>query len=112
MGPKSKSILRVLAAVLLVCAIVPAALAACPLCKDAKSDSDYAGGTASLPSGFYYSIVFMVCAPFLVIGGLATRIVMARKRRLMAAAAGSAEESSAAPHRPGKLVADSPGSAT
>jgi len=109
---RSRSILRALAVLLLVGAIVPAALAACPLCKDAKSDSDYAGGTASLPSGFYYSIIFMVCAPFLVIGGLVTRIAMARKRRLMAAAAGSAEESSAALHRPGKLVADSPGSAT
>jgi uncharacterized membrane protein len=109
-GPKSKSILRVLAAVLLVCAIVPAALAACPLCKDAKSDSDYAGGSASLPSGFYYSIIFMVCAPFLVIGGLVTRIAMARKRRLSAPAA--AGEASPAPHRSGKLAADSPGSAT
>ena len=110
MGPKSKSILRALAVVLLVCAIVPAALAACPLCKDAKSDSDYAGGTASLPSGFYYSIIFMVCAPFLVIGGLITRIAMARKRRLATCAA--AGEASPPPHRPGKLVADSPGSAT
>lgn len=106
---RSKSILRALAVLLLVCVIVPAALAACPLCKDAKSDSDYAGGTASLPSGFYYSIIFMVCAPFLVIGGFVTRIAMARKRRLAAAAAG---ETSAVPQRPGKLVADSPGSAT
>ena len=97
---RSSAVLRALAVVLLVCAIVPAALAACPLCKDAKSDSDYAGGTASLPSGFYYSIIFMVCAPFLVIGGLVTRIVIARKRRLLAATP------------PGKLVAGSPESAT
>jgi cytochrome bd-type quinol oxidase subunit 2 len=90
MSARARPILRAAAIVLLVCAIVPAALAACPLCKDAKSDSDYAGGTASLPSGFYYSIILMVCAPFLLVGGLITRIALAR-RRSRATAAGGAE---------------------
>jgi hypothetical protein len=89
MSARARPILRAAAVFLLVCAIVPAALAACPLCKDAKSDSDYAGGTASLPSGFYYSIILMVCAPFVVVGGLITRIALA-KRRTRAAAAGGA----------------------
>ena len=94
---RSRSILRAAAVFLLVCAIVPAALAACPLCKDAKSDSDYAGGTASLPSGFYYSIILMVCAPFVVVGGLITRIALARRRVRMAAAGGAERETAAQP---------------
>jgi hypothetical protein len=70
----------VLAVVVLLLSLVPAAAGACPLCRDAKADTDYAGGTASLPNGFYYSILFMVCAPFAVVGGLVTRIVLARRR--------------------------------
>jgi len=62
--------------------MIPVLLSACPLCKDSKSDADYAGGTASLPSGFYYSILLMVSAPFAVVGGLAFRIYLARRRRL------------------------------
>jgi len=80
----SKRILLLLAVVVLAAAVLPAAAGACPLCKDAKSDSDYAGGTASLPSGFYYSIVFMVCAPFAVVTALVTRIVLARRRLALA----------------------------
>ncbi len=70
----------VMAVVVLLLSLVPAAAGACPLCRDAKADTDYAGGTASLPNGFYYSILFMVCAPFAVVGGLVTRIVLARRR--------------------------------
>ncbi|MCA1612030.1 MAG: hypothetical protein LC780_14500 [Acidobacteria bacterium] len=70
----------VLALLVLLVSLVPAAAGACPLCRDAKADTDYAGGTASLPNGFYYSILFMVCAPFAVVGGLVTRIVLARRR--------------------------------
>jgi hypothetical protein len=77
-------ILLVLVAVAVVGSLLPAAAGACPLCKDAKSDTDYAGGTASLPSGFYYSILLMVCAPFAVVGALATRIALARRRRRLA----------------------------
>lgn len=77
-------ILLVLVTVAVVASLLPAAAGACPLCKDAKSDTDYAGGTASLPSGFYYSILLMVCAPFAVVGALATRIALARRRRRLA----------------------------
>jgi hypothetical protein len=72
--------IRIVALALIVL-LMPALLAACPLCKDSKSDADYAGGTASLPSGFYYSILLMVSAPFAVVGGLAFRIYLARRRR-------------------------------
>lgn len=95
-----RPLLRVVLLLLLVAAVLPAVAGACPLCKDAKSDSDYAGGTASLPSGFYYSIVFMVCAPFLVVGGLITRIVLTRRRL---ARAGASVHAAAV--RPGPLLA-------
>src|SRR5262249_2154219 len=65
---------------LLAAAIAPAVASACPLCKEAKSDTDYPGGTASLPRGFYYSILLMVAAPFAVVGGLGLKIFLAPRR--------------------------------
>ena len=61
--------------------LLPAVAAACPSCKDLKSDTDYPGGAASLPKGFYYSILLMVSAPFAVAGTFVTRIVLARRRQ-------------------------------
>ena len=79
---------RVLFATLLVVlmgvagVVLPAASAsACPGCKELKSDSDYPGGAASLPKGFFYSVLLMVSAPFAVAGTFVTRIVLARRRR-------------------------------
>ena len=80
---------RIALAVILVAVLAPAFASACPLCKDAKSDTDYVGGTASLPHGFYYSILLMVSAPFLVVGGLVFRIWLARRRMAAIAPAGS-----------------------
>src|SRR5262245_65489450 len=73
---------RILLAAFLIAALLPAIAAGCPLCKEAKSDTDYAGGTASLPKGFYYSILLMVAAPFAVVGGLGLKIFLARRRAL------------------------------
>jgi hypothetical protein len=95
---------RVALVVLLAAVLLPALASACPLCKDAKADTDYPGGTASLSSGFYYSILLMVAAPFLVVGGLILRIALAR-RRLAALAA----EGSAVPAPVSRLVPDSGG---
>jgi len=81
---------RVALVLLLAAVLLPALASACPLCKDAKADTDYPGGTASLPSGFYYSILLMVTAPFLVVGGLIFRIVLARRRTTSLAPAESA----------------------
>jgi len=75
-----RSFARIALVAVLLAVLVPAFVAACPLCKDAKADTDYAGGTASLPHGFYYSILLMVSAPFLVVGGLVFRIWLARRR--------------------------------
>jgi hypothetical protein len=51
---------RIVLAAILIAVLLPALVSACPLCKDAKSDTDYPGGSASLPKGFYYSILLMV----------------------------------------------------
>ena len=75
-----KAAARILLVLLLAGVLAPAAASACPLCKEAKADTDYAGGTASLPKGFYYSILLMVGAPFAVVGTLATKIILSRRR--------------------------------
>jgi hypothetical protein len=98
---------RIALVVVLAAVLVPAFASACPLCKDAKADTDYAGGTASLPHGFYYSILLMVSAPFLVVGGLIFRIWLAR-RRLAPSAAGQSDPSPAA-SATRRLVPDSRG---
>jgi len=41
---------------------------ACPTCKDAMANDP---ASASLAQGFYYSILFMVSAPYVVFGSLA-----------------------------------------
>jgi hypothetical protein len=97
---------RIALVVVLAAVLAPAFASACPLCKDAKADTDYAGGTASLPNGFYYSILLMVSAPFLVVGGLLLRIRLAHRRNA-AIASTDAAPSPAAP--PVRLVADSRG---
>jgi len=100
------SAVRIALVVVLAAVLVPAFASACPLCKDAKADTDYAGGTASLPHGFYYSILLMVSAPFLVVGGLLLRIWLARRRAAPDTCAGAAPS----PARPAaSLVPDSRG---
>jgi hypothetical protein len=97
MFPMKAAASRILLVLLLAAAVAPATASACPLCKEAKSDSDYAGGTASLPKGFYYSILLMVAAPFAVVGGLGLRIYLARRRVLDGASPAQASTRPAAP---------------
>jgi hypothetical protein len=98
---------RIALVVVLAAVLLPAFASACPLCKDAKADTDYAGGTASLPNGFYYSILLMVSAPFLVVGGLLLRIWLARRRNAAIGSADAAPSPAVAP--PARLVPDSRG---
>ena len=101
--------LRIVLALALAAALLPAIASACPLCKDAKSDTDYPGGAASLPKGFYYSILLMVSAPFAVAGGLVLKIRHARRRARAARALGETPPAGAdgapaaplLPHTPG-----------
>src|SRR5215470_6066074 len=108
----SGSLLRVAAILVLAAVVLPAVAAACPLCKDAKSDTDYPGGSASLPRGFYYSILLMVSAPFAVVGGLAARILLSRRSAARANTAASPREATpagSAAASPVRLVPDSRG---
>jgi hypothetical protein len=88
-----KLFVRIALVIVVAAVLLPAVLSACPLCKDAKADTDYPGGSASLPKGFYYSILLMVSAPFAVTGGLIFRIYLARRqaRGLPASAAAPSE---------------------
>jgi hypothetical protein len=72
---------RIVTAVLLLAMLLTAIAAACPLCKEAKSDSEYPGGGASLGRGFYYSILLMISVPFLVVATIGFRIW--RNRRIV-----------------------------
>jgi hypothetical protein len=75
---------RVAVVLLLLAFVLPAALSACPLCKDATSDGEYPGGSASLGRGFYYSILLLIAVPWTAVGTVAFLIVR-RKRRERAA---------------------------
>jgi hypothetical protein len=72
--------LRIFAVLLLVLAVLPAALSACPLCKEATPDAETPGGSASLGRGFYYSILLMIAAPWTAVGTVAFLIVRRRRR--------------------------------
>ncbi len=86
---------RVLAAALVALVLLPAVLSACPLCKDALED---AGGVPNqVGRGFYYSILLMMSAPFLLVAGLFLKIHISRRR---ARSAGDA---------PANLVPEPPG---
>ena len=66
-----------IALVLLAAVLVPALVAACPLCKEAASDADRPGST-SVWRGMYWSILFMIGAPFSMVGAM---VLMIRKSR-------------------------------
>jgi hypothetical protein len=72
-----RTAVRVASIVLLLALLVPALSAACPLCKEAASEADQAGG-ASMWRGMYWSILLMVGAPFAMVG---TMIVVVRRTR-------------------------------
>ena len=74
-----RTVLRVAAIVLVVAVLAPALSAACPLCKEASSDGDKVGGT-SVWRGLYWSILFMISAPFAMVGTMIVLIRRARRR--------------------------------
>ncbi|HET7453034.1 MAG TPA: hypothetical protein VFL12_09855 [Thermoanaerobaculia bacterium] len=59
--------------------------AACPLCADNLANDVYGKNPTQLGRGFFWSIVFMMAFPFLTVGAVTVRILIARKRRLRAA---------------------------
>jgi hypothetical protein len=81
MSPRTK----ILAVALVALVLLPALLSACPLCKDALEDAN-SGVPNQLGRGFYYSILLMVSAPFVVVGALFFRISRMRRRGLLGGA--------------------------
>lgn len=82
-------IARVAAVFLLAALLLPALLAACPLCKEATPDAETPGGSASLGRGFYYSILLMIATPWTAVGTVAFLIFRRRRRDRAALAAGA-----------------------
>ena len=78
----SSSTRKVLVIVALLLVVLPVVLSACPLCKDNLEDQAKMGGAPNeLGRGFYYSILLMVSAPFLLVGTLIFRIYRSRRLR-------------------------------
>jgi heme/copper-type cytochrome/quinol oxidase subunit 2 len=73
-------IARAAVVILLAALVLPAALSACPLCKDATPDAQTPGGSASLGRGFYYSILLMIAVPWTAVGTVAFLIFRRRRR--------------------------------
>lgn len=71
---------RVAVLLLIAAVLLPAALSGCPLCKEATSDTDTPGGSASLGRGFFYSILLMIATPWLAVGTVAFLIFRRRRR--------------------------------
>ncbi len=86
-----KRLLPIAAIMLVVIFVDQGTVMACPTCKDGL-----AHGQSNLVQGYFWSIVFMMSMPFLILGGLATyfywEVCRARAR---AAAARAAEASHA-----------------
>lgn len=78
---------RVTALLVLAALVLPALVAACPLCKEAEADTP--GGSASLGRGFYYSILLMIAVPWTAVGTVAFLIFRKRRRDRGALPAGS-----------------------
>lgn len=74
------SFARVAALLVVAALLLPAVVSACPLCKEATSDADTAGGSASLGRGFFYSILLMIATPWIAVGTVAFLIFRRRRR--------------------------------
>ena len=59
--------------------LTPTAALACPACKDAVFDSSQAQQTTQRAKGFAVSIALMLGMPALLIGGVATSVVLAHR---------------------------------
>ena len=65
MSPTLRSLLRFFFAICVVLVIVQLAHA-CPTCKDGLAEND--PQQASLVKGYFYSILFMMAMPFVILG--------------------------------------------
>ncbi|MCH2114978.1 MAG: hypothetical protein MK171_08725 [Pirellulales bacterium] len=79
-----KPVIRIVLMVVMLAAVLLTAtdLVACPTCKDGLAENDPA--TRATAAGYYYSIVFMMAMPFLIIGtfGSAAYLSIRRARKI------------------------------
>jgi hypothetical protein len=69
--------------------------AACPTCKDGLAQNDPQG--KAIAAGFYYSILFMISMPYVVLGTVGSLAYLSiRRARLANEAAGSESQAEAA----------------
>ena len=71
----SSTVLRVAVCALLLAALLPVVLSACPLCKEEVSDNG-----PSMWRGMFWSILLMVTMPFAAAGTIAVLVLRARRR--------------------------------
>lgn len=89
----ARCLLAVLAVALVLGTVLPAE--ACPNCKAALAHSETAGG--DVVTGFFWSILFMMSMPFLLLGSFASYMYLAvRKARREQEAKAAAERAAQA----------------
>jgi len=73
-------------------AMLASTATACPTCKDGLAENDAAGRT--MAAGYFYSILFMMSMPFVIIGtfGGAAYLSIRRARRQEASAQLASEQ--------------------
>lgn len=89
---------KTLVLVLAACALLPALLSACPLCKEAQPSNAVAG--TDMWRGMYWSILLMIAVPFSVVGTVIVAIVRARRAQVAAASAAAGSPSAPPPPLP------------
>ncbi|MEM9659128.1 MAG: hypothetical protein AAF961_12275 [Planctomycetota bacterium] len=93
------------AALVLLCWLIVGEAAACPTCKEGIAESDPAA--QNMAAGYFYSILFMMSMPFVILGtfgSFAYRSV--RRARLALDAEKGAASSAAAAKSSGRSAAD------
>ncbi len=75
MSPRSKRALRIAAAALLLAALLPVIVSACPLCKEENPNAG-----PGMWRGMFWSILLMMAMPFAAAGTVVTLILRARRR--------------------------------
>jgi len=95
-GPVLRKLMRIAAVLLMLVVVLSLAsdASACPTCKDGLAEDD--PSSQAMAAGYFYSILFMMAMPFVIIGtfgGFAYLSV--RKAREAEALAGEAIEHSA-----------------
>ncbi|MCL6502676.1 MAG: hypothetical protein K6T86_08315 [Pirellulales bacterium] len=80
---------RLCALILVLLLVLPAVAEGCPSCKAALASQE--GGQGNLVQGFFWSILFLLSMPVLIVGGLSTYMyTLVRKARK--AASGKARQ--------------------